>query len=156
MDPYVWEEFKNIFWTLVQKIPPLRKTAAHRLKILRQTELTNEPLCQFANSVFNFEYVYLILFGINGFIDQADMLMENNESILNERMQLNIQRKNRVTEVNFVGLKFDDVEKWNVKSKSKYMKQVSLNSDLEDTNNEVLEEYFKMGTVLTEGNTNQR
>lgn len=74
------------------------------------------------------------------------MLLENNEAVDNDKMQLNIQRKNRVTEVNFVGLKFDDVEKWNVKE-GKYLKQVSLNSinsDIEeDTHNEALEEYFK-------------
>lgn len=36
LDPYVWLESKNIFWSCVQRIPFFRKAADEKLKVLRK------------------------------------------------------------------------------------------------------------------------
>ena len=62
-EPFVWQEFK-IF--IKNYIPCKQQKQKSNLRPLK---FSDESLCSFMNSAANIEFVYLILLGINNFMD---------------------------------------------------------------------------------------
>lgn len=60
-EPYVWKHFG-------QDMKHLFKRKSNQQKV----KFSSEPLCAFANSAMNIEFVYLILLGINNFMDSRN------------------------------------------------------------------------------------
>ena len=50
------------------------------MKKVRQIKFSTEPLCSFANSAFNIEFVYLILLGINNLQEIRQLQTEMRKS----------------------------------------------------------------------------
>jgi hypothetical protein len=58
-EPYVWQTMK-LELNKIKKGKKIKKT---------KTKFAKESLCSFLNSTCNIEFVYLILLGINNFMD---------------------------------------------------------------------------------------
>jgi heme exporter protein D len=101
-------------------------------------------MCAFVNSAFNIEFVYLILLGINNFMDNRQLLydrkMEQQGLVRIDTLQRHkvkkstkIQRSIQIvkgksqTKIKFVDIDFNDVELWDVKRK-----QSTIGNDLDD------------------------
>lgn len=64
----------------------------------------------------NIEFVYLILLGINNFLDSRDArrnsLVNGNDKITNSKLK--ITNHGRSTRITFCDIKMKDIDKWNV------------------------------------------
>jgi hypothetical protein len=60
-EPYVWNHFKQDFKYLFSRESSKKKE-----------KFSSEPLCAFANSAMNIEFVYLILLGTCNFMDSRE------------------------------------------------------------------------------------
>jgi hypothetical protein len=63
-EPFVYNHFKQDVKKFFSKFFKNDKNA-----VVKEEKFSNEPLCAFANSAMNIEFVYLILLGINNFMD---------------------------------------------------------------------------------------
>ena len=68
LEPFVLQEFKADLSRLFRKICGCCgcRDKDEKKKVVRYS---NEPLCSFVNSAMNIEFVYLILLGINNFME---------------------------------------------------------------------------------------
>mmetsp|Transcript_29301 Transcript_29301/g.44130 ORF Transcript_29301/g.44130 Transcript_29301/m.44130 type:complete len:111 (+) Transcript_29301:1152-1484(+) len=74
LEPFVFQEFKADLKRACSCIGNTLRCRRHddeddEKKPKKKVKYSNEPLCAFANSAMNIEFVYLILLGINNFMD---------------------------------------------------------------------------------------
>ena len=74
-------------------------------KEVKKKQFSDEPLCAFANSCMNIEFVYLILLGINNFLDTSRELDAKAEG-----KQLKITKNKDDTQITFCNIRFNDIE----------------------------------------------
>ena len=75
-------------------------------------QFSKESLCSFLNSAVNIEFVYLILVGINKFMDNY-----NSQTFLNYTKRkdvLKIDKNQELTKVTMVNVEFKNQNLWNV------------------------------------------
>jgi hypothetical protein len=90
-EPYVFKHFKQDI-----------------LKMKNNRKFAYEPLCAFANSAMNIEFVYIILLGVNNFMQSKEYL-PNKSSI-----KLAITKNDRSTVLTYCGIKVEDIANWDV------------------------------------------
>lgn len=78
-----------VFSTLVEAVRKLCPVGKYHSKTL----YSKQALCSFVNSAMNIEYVYLILVGVNQFMDlsASDAVQENKITIKKEKNKTNIR-----------------------------------------------------------------
>jgi hypothetical protein len=86
-------------------------------------QFSKESLCSFLNSAVNIEFVYLILVGINKFMDNY-----NSETFLNYTKRkdvLKIDKNQELTKVTMVNVEFKNQNLWNVDQSSRASSHLS-------------------------------
>ena len=120
IEPYVLKNFK--------KDLSFKKTETKSRRIdSNRKQFSKESLCSFINSAVNIEFVYLILVGINKFMDNY-----NSENFLNytkREDKLKISKNKELTKVTMMNVEFKDQHLWNVDQSSR---ADSKNSDQRD------------------------
>ena len=99
LEPYVWNHFKKDFCSCFLS----KKTKAAKNKF------SSEPLCAFANSAMNIEFVYQILLGTSYFLESRSLSPYEQKT-----SKLKIQNKGNETAITFCDIKFKDIKKWDV------------------------------------------
>ena len=105
LEPYVMINFK--------KDISFRRTETISKRIdSNKVQFSKESLCSFLNSAVNIEFVYLILVGINKFMDNY-----NSSNFLNYTKKedvLKISKNKELTKVVMMNVEFKDQHLWNV------------------------------------------
>ena len=112
-EPYVWNHFKQ----------DVKYLFSRKLDGAAKQKFSSKPLCAFANSAMNIEFVYLILLGINNFLDSRDArkssLVMGTEKEKMTNSKLKIVNHGKSTNITFCDIKMKDIDKWNVDYQSK-------------------------------------
>lgn len=118
-EPYVWNHFKQDI-----------KYLFNRESSTSKQKFSSEPLCAFANSAMNIEFVYLILLGINNFMDSRETRKNSYQrnDIQQKASKLKIENHGKSTRITFCDIKVKDIDKWNVDQESKMDEVISLES----------------------------
>lgn len=66
-EPYVFKQLYHEFLNLGRKCKFCKKQK--KITKIEKIKFSNEALCSFVNSAMNIEFVYIILLGINNFMD---------------------------------------------------------------------------------------
>ena len=82
---------------------------------------TNQSLCSFLNSAMNIELVYLVIIGVNHF-------MELQEQCGNQVKKLNVEKHDETIRVSFKKVNFANPELWNVNNKDELNDTASVMS----------------------------
>lgn len=72
LEPFVFKHFKKFLlvnWLKFKQMLSCRRYPSEDIKRMERLKYSDVPLCSFANSAFNIEFVYLILLGINNLMD---------------------------------------------------------------------------------------
>ena len=116
VEPFVLRNLKTelkLFWYKIT----CRKRSNY--KKLKKPKFSKESLCSFMNSAMNIEFVYLILIGINNFMEKLDT--NDHEKILSERnggrgltKRITMDKNNKTTKITFHSIQFADIKQWDV------------------------------------------
>jgi hypothetical protein len=109
VEPYVLRNFREDFCCK-------KKNKASRYHQNR-LQFSKESLCSFMNSAVNIEFVYLILVGINKFMDHYGSDTFKNYTKKKDKLRINKDRE--TTKVIMDNLEFKDHSLWNVDQASR-------------------------------------
>lgn len=76
-EPFVYNHFKRDVKKFFSKFFKKKDNMVEE----KEEKFSNEPLCAFANSAMNIEFVYLILLGINNFMDNQISMRGRENSV---------------------------------------------------------------------------
>jgi len=82
LEPFVLQEFIASFWKTLRSLRCQKEK-----KKRKRVRYSHEPLCAFVNSAMNIEFVYLILLGINNFMDNREAIMAKNQGRFGSRTE---------------------------------------------------------------------
>jgi heme exporter protein D len=125
-EPFVYHQFLSDVYNLRRRL-----CARSKASKLKPDKFAVQPLCAFTNSAMNIEFVYLILLGINSFMEHQLMLKnfpnQDNKQMKkkNKDSSIIIEKKNGFTRITLCELKLKDIELWNVDQMNIQEKSVS-------------------------------
>ena len=76
----------------------------------------NESLCAFVNSAMNIEFVYLILVGINNFME-IQLRRKYSQKTISDKSstsKIEIIKTLEKTQIKYTDMKFEDIRKWDI------------------------------------------
>ena len=130
-EPYVfWHLKRDIYKRCFCKRKLSKKSIKNRPKFSR------ESLCSFANSAMAVEFVYIIILGVNAFME--NMAHESEDQSAEGGNSISIKRDRTTTVINFKKVQFDQISQWDVEksrqfgsalSSSVYSKQPSREAE---------------------------
>ena len=112
-EPYVfWHLKRDIFMTCFCKRKLSKKSQKNRPKFSR------ESLCSFANSAMAVEFVYIIILGVNAFME--NMSYEQEDQSADAGNEISIKRDRTTTVINFKKVQFDQISQWDVEKSRQF------------------------------------
>lgn len=123
-EPYVFQTFKKEMGLLAYKARRCcsrdRSNSQVKKPTRKQASFASASLCSFLNSAMNIELVYLILLGINHFMENQEIL--DTDGSISEAVTSRLRRQNKVqinkdaerTKIILEGVQFENADLWNV------------------------------------------
>ena len=133
-EPIVYQTFKSDLKILYLKC--VRSKKRKRREIVNKDQFAKEGLTQFMNSAMNIEFVYLILIGINTFMEDMGKKEQSHEEVLSQRRgkkervptmsKITMDKNQNSTKITFHEVKFADIQDWNIIKDSADQSNVTL------------------------------
>ena len=143
-EPYVFQTFKKEVRLLVYKARRYcsrdRSKSCAKKPSEKQASFASASLCSFLNSAMNIELVYLILLGINHFMENQEMLETEEATSARARSDAvtsRLRRQNKVlinkdaerTKIILEDVQFENPDLWNVQNQFEQQEATSVAGD---------------------------